>query len=53
MEYIRLYFNLQEMRYEDRIDYLEQIEEGCDQLYVVRFMLQPIVENARNMDSRI
>ncbi|MED4203694.1 sensor histidine kinase [Neobacillus mesonae] len=46
LEYIRLYFRLQKMRYEDRIDYVEQVEEGCEQLQVVRFMLQPIVENS-------
>lgn len=46
LEYTRLYFRLQKMRYEERIDYLEQVEDGCEQLYVVRFMLQPIVENA-------
>lgn len=46
LEYIRLYFKLQKMRYEDRITYVEELEDGCEQLYVVRFMLQPIVENA-------
>jgi two-component system, sensor histidine kinase YesM len=46
LEYIRLYFKLQKMRYVDRITYVEEIEDSCEQLSVVRFMLQPIVENA-------
>ncbi|WP_019240832.1 MULTISPECIES: cache domain-containing sensor histidine kinase [Bacillus] len=46
LEYVRLYFKLQKMRYANNIDYHEIIENGCENLLVVRFMLQPIVENA-------
>lgn len=45
LEHIRLYIALQQMRYGDKIEYVEQIEDGCPALYVVHFMLQPLIEN--------
>lgn len=45
LEHIRLYISLQQMRYGDKIEYVEQIEDSCPKLYVVHFMLQPLIEN--------
>lgn len=46
LNHIRLYLKLQQMRFGDKIQYREQVEEDCLSLYVVHFLLQPIVENA-------
>jgi two-component system sensor histidine kinase YesM len=46
LSHIRLYVRVQQMRFGDKIAYAEHIAPGCEQLHVMHFSLQPLVENA-------
>ncbi|CAI6066637.1 cache domain-containing sensor histidine kinase [Cohnella sp. JJ-181] len=43
---VRLYIQVQQMRFGDKIRYAERLEEGCERAPVMHFFLQPIIENA-------
>lgn len=46
LDYIRVYMNLLGMRFGDRVTLKTDVEEGMLSLRVIRFLLQPFVENA-------
>ena len=46
LEHLNHYLEIQKHRFQNRFCYSSDIEEGCSRANVVRFMLQPIVENA-------
>jgi two-component system, sensor histidine kinase YesM len=46
LKLIRLYIQVQQMRFGDRITYREQLSPGTESIHVMHFSLQPIVENA-------
>lgn len=46
LEYTKNYLVIQKMRYEDKVDYTIQVEEGLMECRVLKLMLQPLVENA-------
>lgn len=46
MEYIDSYMTLQKIRFGDRLQYRTDIAEDIKDLYMLRFILQPIIENA-------
>ena len=46
LEYTRNYLIIQKMRYEDKVDYKIQVEEGLMERRILKLVLQPLVENA-------
>ena len=42
---IRLYLDIEKVRFEDKFEYKEEIEEGCENLEVPNMLLQPLFEN--------
>lgn len=46
LEHIRLYVKIQQIRFGDKINYVERLEANSELLHVIHFSLQPIVENA-------
>lgn len=46
LEYTRNYLIIQKMRYEDKVDYKIQVEEGMMERRILKLVLQPLVENA-------
>ncbi|MBI9096697.1 MAG: Cache 3/Cache 2 fusion domain-containing protein [Sphaerochaeta sp.] len=46
LEHAQLYINLQQYRYSDRFSVIYDIEEPLLDLYTLKFILQPIVENS-------
>lgn len=46
LEHIRLYVDIQNVRYEDRIAFNMEIDESVLDYYTVNLILQPLVENA-------
>jgi two-component system, sensor histidine kinase YesM len=46
LEYLELYMSLQKMRYQDNINILMEIPEQLAACYVLKFCLQPLVENS-------
>ncbi len=46
VEHIKSYLRIQEVRYKDKLDYTFDIPEYLQQFYVLKLLLQPIVENA-------
>ncbi|WP_173216520.1 cache domain-containing sensor histidine kinase [Paenibacillus alba] len=46
LEHIRLYVNIQQLRFGDKIQYTERLAEGSENLQVMHFSLQPLIENA-------
>lgn len=45
-EYIECYLTIQQVRYQDQIRFEFYVQEGLDDLKVLKLLLQPIVENA-------
>ncbi len=45
LEYVKLYIQLQQMHYSDRLNVEYEIEGDLGKLFVLRFILQPVVEN--------
>ncbi len=45
-EYIECYLTIQQVRYQDQIRFEFYVQEGLDELMVLKLLLQPIVENA-------
>ena len=46
IEHVRHYVNVMSYRYEDKFIYEECIDEAAKSCYTIRFILQPLVENA-------
>ena len=46
LNHIRLYIQVQQMRFGDKIQYLENLAPHSDSIQIVHFSLQPLVENA-------
>ena len=46
LEHIRLYVKIQQIRFGDKIQYIEHLEANSEALQMMHFSLQPIVENA-------
>ncbi len=46
LEHVRLYVKIQQLRFGDKIQYVEQLEPNTEKIKVMHFSLQPIVENA-------
>ena len=48
LEMVQSYITIQKVRFEDRIRVITSVEEGILDLKIVKFILQPLVENAIN-----
>lgn len=46
MEHIRIYLQIQQFRFANKFDYILEVDEGLYQYQTVKFLLQPLVENA-------
>lgn len=46
IEHVKCYLFIQQVRYEDKLDYEIDVAEGCMQDQVNKLVLQPLVENA-------
>lgn len=46
LEFIRKYCELQQMRFQERLQYQIELGEGLDSVQIPKLLLQPIVENA-------
>jgi len=46
LAHTRLYVQVQQMRFGDKIRYVERLAEGSDAVQVLHFSLQPLIENA-------
>lgn len=46
LEHVRLYVKIQQLRFGDKIQYVERLEPHTELVKVMHFSLQPIVENA-------
>lgn len=46
LKYIELYIKIQKMRYDDKVSYHNMIENQHLNLYTIKFILQPIIENS-------
>ncbi|ANF95898.1 cache domain-containing sensor histidine kinase [Paenibacillus bovis] len=45
-QHVRSYLQIQETRYRDRLNYQLEVDESIRNVYVIKLLLQPIVENA-------
>jgi two-component system, LytTR family, sensor kinase len=43
---INLYLEIEKIRFEDKFDFVEDVESGCLESYVPNMILQPLIENA-------
>ena len=43
---IKLYLDIEKIRFEDKFDFIENVEQGCLENYVPNMLLQPLIENA-------
>lgn len=46
MEYVRSYLVIQKMRYKDKLEYSIKVSPEIRQVMIIKFALQPLVENA-------
>lgn len=46
IEHIESYLKIQQTRYREKLQYLIEVDESVGSLYVLKFILQPLVENA-------
>lgn len=46
IEHVRLYLSIQKIRYSDRFSVILDFPDGFEELYTIKFILQPIVENS-------
>ena len=46
LDQLRLYIQIQQFRFADKISYEESLEFGSEQAVILHFILQPLVENA-------
>jgi two-component system sensor histidine kinase YesM len=45
-EYVKNYLTIQQMRYKDKLDYSIEIDQEIEGFKIIKFVLQPLVENA-------
>jgi two-component system sensor histidine kinase YesM len=45
-EYVKNYLTIQQMRYKDKLDYSIEIDPEIENFKIIKFVLQPLVENA-------
>jgi two-component system, LytTR family, sensor kinase len=45
MKNIRLYLDIEKIRFEEKFDYSEEIDEGCNKAEIPNMILQPLFEN--------
>ncbi len=43
---IKLYLDIEKIRFEDKFDFIENVEPACLENYVPNMLLQPLIENA-------
>jgi len=43
---IRLYLDIEKVRFEDKFEYVEEIREGCNNIEIPSMILQPLFENS-------
>lgn len=43
---IKLYLDIEKIRFEDKFDFIENVEPACLESYVPNMLLQPLIENA-------
>ncbi|MGE5398960.1 MAG: sensor histidine kinase [Ignavibacteriales bacterium] len=43
---VRLYIEIEKVRFEDKFEFLEEIDPGCNNISIPAMMLQPLLENA-------
>lgn len=46
IDYVKSYLTIQKMRYKDKMDYCIDVEEQIQTVPIIKFALQPLVENA-------
>ena len=46
IDYVRSYLTIQKMRYKDKLEYTIDVEERILDVRIIKFVLQPLVENA-------
>ena len=46
IEHVKSYLIIQKTRYKEKLNYTIDVDEDCNRLYVMKIILQPIVENA-------
>lgn len=46
IRHVELYIKIQKLRYGKKLEYIENISKETELLYTIRFILQPIIENA-------
>lgn len=46
IKYIEKYMTIQNIRYEQRFDLILEIEEDIEELFMIKFILQPFIENS-------
>lgn len=46
IEHIQSYLKIQQTRYKDKLNYKIEVDGSCDDLFVLKLILQPLVENA-------
>lgn len=46
LSHIRNFMTIQNFRYKDKFHYIEDIDEGLQDQYILKLLLQPLVENA-------
>lgn len=46
IEYVRSYLTIQKMRYKDKLEYSIDVDERIMNVQIIKFALQPLVENA-------
>ncbi|MCI8834086.1 MAG: histidine kinase [Ruminococcus sp.] len=46
IEYVRSYLTIQKMRYQDKLEYSLEVDPAIFHVMIVKFTLQPLVENA-------
>ena len=46
VDYVRSYLTIQKMRYQDKLEYSIEVEDQIRGAYIIKFILQPLVENA-------
>ena len=46
IEHVLSYLRIQSIRYKDKLQYKIQVSEDVNELYIIKLVLQPLVENS-------
>ena len=46
IEHVLSYLRIQSIRYKDKLQYKIQVSEDVKELYIIKLVLQPLVENS-------